>query len=116
MSIKTILCGHLPNSNSTRSHPIQNVSLLPANSWTRAELNVLKPTGERETIFTIGNIPDKAFDLTMSVFQGQIEFCVNKKRVMLSARLFYVDVNIFMLENISDYDFIKYNTTLIHDN
>jgi len=117
MNTKSVLCGHLPTTKSVRYHPIQNITLSPSNDWSRAEINYMKPDGVIDTIFTIGNIPGKEFNIILrDTTDYKIVLCVNNNIVMTHSHLFYVEVKIYLNNDMTNYEFIKYIQDSIDDN
>ena len=128
MSIKSILCGHLPTTKSVKYHPIQNITLSPSLNWSRAEIlyknrelycdkNDCSINQDNLTIYTIGNIPNKEFNITMTDTSNyKIALLVNNKMVMEHQYLFYVEIKIYLESENTSTDFIKIITSSIDDN
>lgn len=115
MNIKIIQCGYLPNTKSVRYHPIQNIMLCPSECWYRAEIIYIKD-GVANTIFTIGNIFNTNFNITMSdTNDNTIVLLVNNKIVMEDQHLFYVEIKIYLNSNDVSTDFIQYMNDTISE-
>jgi len=131
MSIKSILCGHLPTTKSVKYHPIQNITLSPSSNWSRAEIlykneelycdkndcPINQDIQKNQTIYTIGNIPNKEFNITMTDTSNyKIALLVNNKMVMENLYLFYVEIKIYLKSDCTSTDFIKIINSSIDDN
>ena len=115
MNTKTVLCGYLPTTKSHRFHPVQNIMLYPSQDWSRAEIIYIKD-GVSNNIFTIGNILNKNFNITMSDTNDyKIVLLVNNKIVMEDEKLFYVEIKIYLNSEDVSIDFIKYMEDTINE-
>ena len=116
MSTINILCGHLPNTNSMRCHPIQNIKLFPSQTWSRAEIIYTDNMGKSNTIYTIGNIMNQDYNINMASSRNKsVVLSVNNKLVKEDTYLFFVEIKIHMNDENPTSDFIKYIESTIYD-
>lgn len=112
MNYTTVLCGHLPDTKSSRLHPIQNIILKSTTDWTRAEFYY-----NENVIYTIGNMPSHKYNISLQT-DGyyNLNLTVNDKIIMTEKQLFFVEIKIQTTS--SDFNinnFVELYDTTIYD-
>ena len=94
MNTYNLLCGFIPATLGIEKHFIKYIKLISTDDWMRADI-IYKD----KVIFTIGNIPNKIFDISLEESDNKFHLVINCKSILSEPLLFYVTISVYKNNN-----------------